>query len=544
MLRNFNQYSVVQWLGGLNNSSALVLYYLLMLSLTLGATEVEPEHKAIFKKAKTSYREGKFDSATFLFEKAIQLSQKEHDTVGWIIALNDYSIMVDHLGDDQKRFTLLDSALLLADICKAIDPTMKATLLSNRASIYAEVGNVEKTIKTYQDILEMIPVDTVTSLRAAVCLNLSKQFGNRIHLDSANLDSALVYANKAVQFAQESSDSLFTARAIVYQATLEGINKNYEFAKIRFKESITLYTALGNKAGVFFATIQSALSDYVNGEYALAISVVEDELVINEQSANLRDRSQAYDVLYRSYIRLDRYEESLRAHEDFFALYKEINHEEAKRELARLETKYQLRQKDLQLKLLNEQAVSSQQQKQLLLLLLLLILILAIVGIAYIRNRTKTKLVLAREKETALSFELEAKSRELFTKGLHIAEKNEFIRDLLADIDKAEDKQTKSLILLKQKLKQNLKADNPWVDFKKSFEEIHQDFYLKLRTDYSSLTERELRLLAFAKIGMNNREVATLLHIEVNSIKTARYRLKKKLDLAEDQSLESFVAQM
>jgi len=43
------------------------------------------------------------------------------------------------------------------------------------------------------------------------------------------------------------------------------------------------------------------------------------------------------------------------------------------------------------------------------------------------------------------------------------------------------------------------------------------------------------------KLNMNSKEMASVLNISPNSIKSARYRLKKKLELSPEADLEGFI---
>ena len=55
------------------------------------------------------------------------------------------------------------------------------------------------------------------------------------------------------------------------------------------------------------------------------------------------------------------------------------------------------------------------------------------------------------------------------------------------------------------------------------------------------MTENELRLCAYIKIGMRAKEIAQLLSVSPDSVKMSRYRLKKKLDIAGETSIDDFL---
>lgn len=80
-----------------------------------------------------------------------------------------------------------------------------------------------------------------------------------------------------------------------------------------------------------------------------------------------------------------------------------------------------------------------------------------------------------------------------------------------------------------------------WDDFESHFEFIHRGFFNKLRLNYGALTQNELRLCAFIKLNMTNKEIALINYTSHYSVNTARKRLKKKLGLQPDDSLQSLI---
>lgn len=58
------------------------------------------------------------------------------------------------------------------------------------------------------------------------------------------------------------------------------------------------------------------------------------------------------------------------------------------------------------------------------------------------------------------------------------------------------------------------------------------------------LTQTDELLCMMIKLGYNNKEVASILSITTNSVLTARYRLKRKLQLPEGRQLDSWISHM
>ena len=57
----------------------------------------------------------------------------------------------------------------------------------------------------------------------------------------------------------------------------------------------------------------------------------------------------------------------------------------------------------------------------------------------------------------------------------------------------------------------------------------------------NDLTEENLRMSAYIKMGMTTKQIAQLLNIADNSVFISRHRIKKKLKLSEKESLSRFI---
>jgi DNA-binding NarL/FixJ family response regulator len=73
------------------------------------------------------------------------------------------------------------------------------------------------------------------------------------------------------------------------------------------------------------------------------------------------------------------------------------------------------------------------------------------------------------------------------------------------------------------------------------FDKVHQHFFEKLKQSCSDLTEENLKMCAYFKIGMTTKQIAHLLHVDPHSVIVSRYRLKKKLQLPDGESLDDFI---
>jgi DNA-binding CsgD family transcriptional regulator len=94
---------------------------------------------------------------------------------------------------------------------------------------------------------------------------------------------------------------------------------------------------------------------------------------------------------------------------------------------------------------------------------------------------------------------------------------------------------------LKKLVDHSFSIDKDWEDFRLHFEQVHQDFFKLLKDRCPELSNSELKLCALVKLNLNMKEMSAILGISPESVKTARYRLRKKLQLSHEESLSDFI---
>ena len=150
-----------------------------------------------------------------------------------------------------------------------------------------------------------------------------------------------------------------------------------------------------------------------------------------------------------------------------------------------------------------------------------------------------------REKEKQMADDaLAMKERELTTITMLSHEKNTILQNLGDHIGsltkKVDDRVIPDLEEIKKIIKSNLNEES-WSVFMMQFEKVHPKFFSKLKTDFPSLTQYDLRLCSYLKVGMDNKEIARISAVSVDSIKKSIYRLKKKLRLNNEDDIRGFL---
>jgi tetratricopeptide (TPR) repeat protein len=66
-------------------------------------------------------------------------------------------------------------------------------------------------------------------------------------------------------------------------------------------------------------------------------------------------------------------------------------------------------------------------------------------------------------------------------------------------------------------------------------------FYLRIKEKFPALTDDEMRLATLIRLNLSSDELTLVFNISASSLMTKRYRLRKKLNLHKDESLENLI---
>ena len=93
-------------------------------------------------------------------------------------------------------------------------------------------------------------------------------------------------------------------------------------------------------------------------------------------------------------------------------------------------------------------------------------------------------------------------------------------------------------------LQNSFSTEAEWQDYLQKFKELNPTFLEQLLKGYPNLTKSEIRLLILMKLGYSQKEIASILFIAPDSVKKARSRVRKKMNLAENKNLKEVLAQL
>jgi DNA-binding NarL/FixJ family response regulator len=138
---------------------------------------------------------------------------------------------------------------------------------------------------------------------------------------------------------------------------------------------------------------------------------------------------------------------------------------------------------------------------------------------------------------------LDAKTREIATYSILVSNKNQLLKQVM-ELSNQSHNNKEATAKIHKIINENLDIDEEWDNFKLHFDKVHPQFFEKLKNTCSDLTEENLKMCAYLKIGMSNKQIAQLLHIEYNSVVVSKGRIKDKLKLEDDETLQDFIRKL
>ncbi len=405
-------------------------------------------------------------------------------------------------------------------------------------------------------------------IRAKDPSGIGRVYGSigQVYEKKGDLDSAGIFERQALRQYAAAKDEKGLAKIFENIGSIFEDQAKYDSARVYFSQALRLNQQNGDALLQIEAVDNLGDIARKTGRYPEALSYywsAKRLAVIHQETYQLNS---TYRDLAKTYRLMQQPDSAIVYLELSHALSDELYTLENNRQIALMQTLYEVEQKNNEIIQLN----AAKRIDMILLLAAGLVSVLTgVLAFLYssrqrmkLRNQqalheqnnrifeAKHELVEAELKnrqlqEEILKKQLELKSQSLSTHTLHLIQKNQMLDELKNELtllvkdDKRDQK--KQLRQVIQKINLSFSQDEYWEEFRTVFDQVHQDFVARITQTFPNLTAYDLRVIALLKMNITSADMATLLGITPDSLRVARYRLRKKLNLQEGDSLTAFV---
>ncbi|WP_299190254.1 tetratricopeptide repeat protein [uncultured Aquimarina sp.] len=495
-------------------------------------------------------------------KEALRISKKIGYSKGHARANRIIGVAYWAQGHLNKALTYLNTSYKLYSNIE--DQVGLANTKLNIGMVYADLKEYTKALNFYEEAINEF---TALGLKGRIATTFSKI--GTILIEQQKDEEALRYLTDALRMHTDTNFTYGIAEAHNKLGILYLHKNEIEQAYYHIRKSMDL----GNKVN----DIDGLTNNHIIHGKILRLSNKLDEAAIEIQKGLTSAKENklkkyelfAYEELKEIKKLQAKPEEALAYYDKFIFLRDSLLNLEKSKQIAYLEFENQLEGKDKELVALKEQ---EKKDDLIQLILFLSVVIISIFGgvIYFIsRQRTKKSKLLAlknREllesehaltqkelenlalKQQELQQQLDFKNKELSSYALNFIKKNEIVQQLQETIQKIK----KSSSIEKQQLitdlnkiiRKNLSIDKDWEDFSRFFEDAHQGFYVRLKSKHPDLSSNDLKICSLIRLNLNIKETASILGISPESVKTARYRLRKKIELDPKQEILTYLLQL
>lgn len=469
------------------------------------------------------------DSALFYFNHSLNVFSEMEDERG-IATMNASKGSVYAVN---RNFELAIESFL-----EAIDSFDRFGNVASMGVMYNNIGNLYLEQKLYAQALENYKKATEVLSEPGHARVLSLVYTNLTltSFELGNYKESLNYAELGIPIAIEHQrlyllPILYSTIGNVYRDT-----NNYEEAFKNYELALEYNTKIGDPWKDLELVYFLALTEEKLGEVGKAKSHLIE--VLKRVDKTKMDKLKSDALLLLSTVERtlgnsdDAYEYLVQAKH----IADSLNQKELGLKIAELETKYETEKKEAQIELLEVQNKLAN----------LRTLIFGILGFVITIIVSTSIWVFYRKKAEEKRIKLETVKKELQQFGLVIAEKNKFIsafRDDLEEIKKHVKtlEGRKEIISLVDQINQNSIIEQEEEELFTKIERVNEGFYTALRQINNDLTANDERLATLVQMELSNKDIANILHIEPQSVKQAKRRLKKKLQLAAEVDLHEYL---
>jgi DNA-binding CsgD family transcriptional regulator len=151
---------------------------------------------------------------------------------------------------------------------------------------------------------------------------------------------------------------------------------------------------------------------------------------------------------------------------------------------------------------------------------------------------------LIEEQKSLIGDELMASRRQLAATALMLARKrdaNDLLKTEVSDLEETAQISSVAKNKLLRIIDQTANEEDEWAHFQQQFELIEPSFLKNILNQFPALTPSDLKILTLIRMNLDSNEIARILRRTPESTKMARYRLRKRLELSNEESLEQFV---
>ncbi|MDO1448378.1 tetratricopeptide repeat protein [Rhodocytophaga aerolata] len=506
------------------------------------------------------WQKSDYENALKWYTNALTVYKSIPDKRGIARVLGNMGIVYREQGNDSQALENYYQALKILQAIK--DAKSEANILNSIGLLYKNRKDFSQAIIFLEQAQEIWKRLGQRQSVAGVLNNIAD-----VYLQRRDFASAIKNNEEALAIFESLKD--INGQIIVHNSLGEVYLKKQEpnQALQQFQAALSLNSTYASKKGLIVTHNGLGRAFLQLQQLAQAIAHYQQAMDLAQATGVKMALRESLAGLAESYASGHDYQKAYLLQHQYTQLKDSLFSEESIAKLTSLRTNYETEKKQVEIELLKKEKQLAQWTRNGLAMGLAILLLFGTVVVRQQRSKTKQHTILLQKskelldtqqalaeaeqknsqiREQQLQQELEYRSKSLTTHTLNLIQKNgimEEIRETISEVLRNQPKDLNKQVYsrLIKLIDYSFSLDKDWEDFKLYFEQVHKDFFVKLKAKHPELSSGELKLAALVRLNLNLKESATILGISPESVKTSRHRLRKKLNLGEDQNMPDYL---
>lgn len=362
------------------------------------------------------------------------------------------------------------------------------------------------------------------------------------------LDSGLANFRSALQLAKQNGDTLWTARVLGNIARVLYQQQKFDSAWALLQTDYGVSKQRGIYDNAASASGWKARASLALGNKTAAITEAREAISLLALWPNgpyLRDTYYALTQIFRA---MGQYDSAFYYSERYSALNDSLEKEVATSSLAISRARLNNEVSRFNIQKLNREKETVLLWRNIMIASIIIVSLIALLIINRQRLKEKIKtekaeqehLKIVQEKQL-METEIASAKEQLQMFTANIVEKTNLIEKLESQV-KGREANHEQQAIISELARLTILTEDDWNKFRNLFEKIYPGFFMKLKDSFPDITSAEQRMAALTRLRLTTRQIASMLGISVDSVHKSRQRLRQRLNLGADASLEEVLS--
>lgn len=425
---------------------------------------------------------------------------------------------------------------------------VSSTEMPTKKAIILHTGNVYYNFGDYKNAKKYIQIaDTVgNNWRHRVDIQCKNTLG-LIYRDNSNFDSAIYYFQQGIDIAKKYESDIWEAILSGNVGICYYEQGAYSKAIPLLQKDIELCFEYGSFDNGVNSSVKLANTFIKTGEFTLANKVIERAWkYVDSMKDHVKYVPGLYDATAKLYLSKGNYKLAHQYRDSANYYNDSLRRRDNIIQLTRVQNRIrqEVHDKEIEALTLEKELITTTRNTLIVILILISIITYLIINRQRLVHHANKAVLTADKKLTESKLQNATEQLDNYTRRLQ--EKNALIERSASEIKRLQDSIANEIIkedhnkTLQQLYASTILTDEEWDDFRKLFDKVHTGFLHRLKEKMPELSPADTRFIVLSKLNMTNKEMAGILGVQPDTIRSYKHRLRKKFNISEDANIKDF----